>query len=380
MHSPLGEFCIQCSPVKKGEQTMARMASQAKKGFYVTPPHLIPVIASYLHVSPDPDTGEPVKFQILDPCAGEGGALRLLGESLGIPSDYLYGNELDVARFEKLRKEIPHAICGDANYEIRTHNGTFSVLYENPPYDFEGYSGAGSGESGHRKEMTFLKNHYRFLRTDGILIFVVPESILARDEVRSWLPLCFKDIRVFRFPEEDYKAFGQVVVFGRKNRRSLVSEKENYDFQIENPLVLGEDTSLQYDIPQSLLKKKIPFFSRNLTQIEAEEMCLSQMVCKAKKIGIASHNLSGLRPLMPLREGYQALLLATGAMDGVYTDPETGNLLLIRGKVVKKVTSVTEQTEDSETVKEKTVHVPLIRAVDLSATRDNQEIVMLEFE
>jgi hypothetical protein len=363
---------------------MARLAAQAKKGFYATPPHLVSVIAKYLNTPKDPYTGELLKFQILDPCAGEGEALRLLGESLEIPSEYLYGNELDVARFEKLRKEIPHAICGDANYEIRTHNGTFSVLYENPPYDFEGYSGAGSEESGRRKEMTFLKNHYRFLRTDGILIFVVPESILARDEVRSWLPLCFKDIRVFRFPEEDYKAFGQVVVFGRKNRKSLVSEKENYDFQIENPLILGEDISFQYEIPESLpslsFKKKIPFFSKNLTLIEAKELCCSQLVCEAKDIGLANHYNSNLRPLMPLREGHQALLLATGAMDGVYTDPETGNLLLIKGKVGKKIITAVEKTEDTETTKEKTVHMPLIRAVDLSATKDNHEIVMLEFE
>ena len=75
---------------------MAHYKSQSKMGYYPTPAHLIPLIAQNLH-APDPGN-----CRILDPCAGTGETLSLLGSQLGITG--LYANELDAERAEACRE------------------------------------------------------------------------------------------------------------------------------------------------------------------------------------------------------------------------------------------------------------------------------------
>lgn len=68
---------------------MARIASQAKMGYYPTPPPVVEHIKSALSLS---SLGP---FRFLDTCCGEGEALRLLAAGFG-PAVETYGVELDV--------------------------------------------------------------------------------------------------------------------------------------------------------------------------------------------------------------------------------------------------------------------------------------------
>ena len=106
---------------------MARYASQQKMGFYPFPPQLVPAVAEYLTV-PDPEN-----TMIIDPCAGEGEALRLLGDALGVP--HLYANELDEARADVCRSLGFTAVaCGDAISELKANENHFSLILLNPVY------------------------------------------------------------------------------------------------------------------------------------------------------------------------------------------------------------------------------------------------------
>ena len=77
---------------------MARLESMAKMGYYPTPQELIPTIAR--HLKPK-DQG---LIRIIDPCAGEGTALKTIGEHLQAET---YGIEIDKKRGREAQKK-PH--------------------------------------------------------------------------------------------------------------------------------------------------------------------------------------------------------------------------------------------------------------------------------
>src|SRR5690606_8360989 len=122
----------------KGDLSMARPESQAIAGYFPTPEHLVPAIASLVALERE-RYGGPILF---DPCAGTGAALvTLAGAVLDLaPADaarYCLGIELEATRAETLAGRLPHggARSGDAfTYGLGAGPGA-SVLFLNPPYD-----------------------------------------------------------------------------------------------------------------------------------------------------------------------------------------------------------------------------------------------------
>ena len=60
-------------------------------------------------------------------------------------------------------------------FEARVPAESCSLLYLNPPYDTEF-----GPHSNQRMELVFLDHCYRWLKTDGILVFVIPREPLVR--------------------------------------------------------------------------------------------------------------------------------------------------------------------------------------------------------
>ncbi|MBZ0090190.1 MAG: hypothetical protein K8H90_07415, partial [Thermoanaerobaculia bacterium] len=96
---------------------MARPESQAIAGYFPTPEHLVPAIASLVALERE-RYDRPIVF---DPCAGTGAALvALAGAVLDLaPADaarYCLGIELEATRAEALARRLPHggARSGDA--------------------------------------------------------------------------------------------------------------------------------------------------------------------------------------------------------------------------------------------------------------------------
>ena len=113
-----------------------RLAAQVKGGYYAAHENAVAYAAKFL-LAPQ---GGP--FTILDPCAGEGRALRQLGELLNCPANQLFGIELDDSRADVLRTAIPTAnILAPANFlGCRASSGSFPFIWLNPPFD-EAYAG-----------------------------------------------------------------------------------------------------------------------------------------------------------------------------------------------------------------------------------------------
>ncbi len=133
-----------------------RLAGRQRLGFYLLPIAEAERIRRFLGFADE-------QCSALDPCIGDGAAFA------DITSDqrmFRYGIELEAGRAEQARSkgiEVIHGNCFDVQCSVET----FSLVYLNPPYDFE----IGE-EKSQRMEKLFLEHVYRWLKLGGILVLV----------------------------------------------------------------------------------------------------------------------------------------------------------------------------------------------------------------
>jgi len=88
-----------------------RLAAQAKMGYYPTPDSVTPLIARHLKRQREG------LIRILDPCAGEGTAIGIIGDHLAAEK---FGIELDLERGAKAREILTRCLVTDyRNTRIR---------------------------------------------------------------------------------------------------------------------------------------------------------------------------------------------------------------------------------------------------------------------
>jgi len=284
-----------------------RIAAKAKAGFYPTPQRVVELIQSRIAGVGD----------LLDPCAGEGDAIKALSTSTQCRALAI---ELSQTRAARCREKGLQTQQGDS---LQYEGGSFGLLYLNPPYD--------DGE-GERLEYTFLKHWTPALRPGGLLVYLVPERILPR--VADFLTAWYDDLRAVRFPEPEYQAFKQIVVFGKK--REALSTPES--LQVQGVLETGKDWRYWFAGGRGwLIKKTVP---------------VEEALALASKSPLwepyQSRTLEAFRPLLPLKQAHLALLIAGGIMDNQVVNLD-GMPHLIKGQVQKTETFVEEEEEDGGT-------------------------------
>ena len=185
---------------------------------------------------------------VLDPCAGTGAALLAVTKDAAVTR---YAIELDTDRAEACSAAGINTIHGNT-IEVTGKVQQVSLLYLNPPYDFE--IGASDNK---RLEQVFLQHCYRWLVPGGVLVFVIPAKALAY--CSHTLAGRFGDIRVYQLTHPDSVKYDQVVFFGvRKDQTDKVAERSqtylnglswkrlNFD-----PLPEPEDGVWAYAVPPS---------------------------------------------------------------------------------------------------------------------------------
>jgi hypothetical protein len=138
-----------------------RIAGRLKLGFYPLPVKEAERIRVRLQY--------PDEFAAVDPCVGDGVAFsRLLQSTKG----HSWGIEIDAFRSEPAGKLGIQVIQANA-MDVRCPAESVSLLYLNPPYDFE------VGQQGNKRlELIFLEHTYRWLKPKGVLVFVIPRPQL----------------------------------------------------------------------------------------------------------------------------------------------------------------------------------------------------------
>src|SRR5262249_30074477 len=125
-----------------------------------------------------------LQFAALDPCIGDGGAFAKVAAN---EHALRYGIELDAHRAEQARAAAHQVIHGNA-LDVHCSVESLSLLYLNPPYQFE----RGEGRNA-RIEQVFLEHCYRWLKPGAVLILVVPgDKLHVCDQV---LAVHFKEKR-----------------------------------------------------------------------------------------------------------------------------------------------------------------------------------------
>lgn len=191
---------------------MARIESVAVAGYYPLPASLHGHVAAMLSVD------EHGTFTALDPVAGDGAAIEGIVAAACAMKPYAVPRfiacELEGSRAKALSNRFQnhthrafHADAFSLRWDKEYGAGSgVSLLYLNPPYDMDPIHG--------RLEERFLERFAPTLATGGVLVFVVPVGAIAASARR--LATMFTDLAVYRFPDAEYAAFKQVVIFATR--------------------------------------------------------------------------------------------------------------------------------------------------------------------
>lgn len=324
-------------------------------GFYPAHEKAVAHAASCLQ---PPSVGSP--FAILDPCAGEGAAIRQLGQMLGCPPQLTYAIELDDGRAVTLRTGLADSpvLAPASFFGCRATFGTFPFIWLNPPFD--------DSYGGHRVEDQFLRRATDWLMPGGVIAFVCPEDVVDEySDARRHFITYYEQCSIVPFPPA-HRPFGEVIVFGHKRTRPAV-DPVTTDYwkswaSIEAP------KNFRYLIPPGS-------GPRMFQKVEPTEAELQRMLARSP---LQSHlKTPPLTPLpsppLALGIGHVALLLASGHLDGV-VQPEGQPPQVVRGTSRKRsfVSDVTEtENDDGSTTTRTTISERIdlvVRTVDLTGT------------
>lgn len=277
-----------------------RLAAQVVGGYYKCAPEVVRLIAGL------------IQYQggaVLDPCAGEGEALEVLGQGVGCPREKLYAIELERDRSAKVRERLPDSpLLGPCScFETRISAGSFSIVYVNPPFDHN--------VKGGRAEIDFLARSTELLAPAGILVLIVPQHLVNSYylELPRFLWPCYEQLAVLTFPEE-HRPFKEVVVIGKKRRKRVDLLPTAEDWNSENiPVGPLDQCALRWQAPALGYIPKL-FEKAGLTDVELIDAVETSPLWKLTR---TPEIPQPARPPLPLARGHVALLLASGQLNGV---------------------------------------------------------------
>ena len=260
----------------------------------------------------------PEQFSALDPCVGDGVAFaQLLRGARG----HVYGIEIDAYRAEQARALDIETLQADV-MDVRCPAESLSLLYLNPPYDWQ--AGASNNQ---RLESVFLEHTYRWLKPTGVLLFVIPQLRLAK----CARLLCeeFTDLRVLRLSEPACLQFKQIVVLAsRRKRRTGPSDAallegarflETLSTRADLDS-LGDIPAMRYEVPRSAA---IVLTNVGIPLDEIEDLLLDSAAYRqAARVLLPKVGHVRGRPLTPLHGGHVGLLCTAGMLNGIFGEGE----------------------------------------------------------
>lgn len=314
-----------------------RLAARAKAGFYPTPPSVVERITGWIKASPEP-IERPGLLRILDPCCGLGDPLERIAAHTGAES---YGIELDRNRAAISREKLSFVLRADA-LTARVSAESFSLLFLNPPYD---------QDERRRLEHRFLVHSTPWLVPRGLLVYIIPQGRYPTVTLR-YLAGWYEGIRIFRFPEDEYRRFKQTVLFGIKKPRASPDPALMEEMRVKLHGALPElpvEGSPGYSLPP-VSSEVLLFRSGEVSPEEALPEIDPHSVWRMPEV---KENLEPgetkefVRPLMPLRQGHLAQLIAAGFINNQVLE-KGGKRLLIKGRTVKSAVKLPAEDENTE--------------------------------
>ncbi len=292
----------------------------------------------------------PAHCSALDPCIGEGGAFAEVTNEARVTR---YGIELEAQRAllaRSLADEIIHGNCFDVQCPVES----FSLIYLNPPYDFEI-----AQERSERMERLFLEHVYRWLKRGGVLIMVIPGRYIH--DCSRILAHQFREVRVYRLTEPESAKYKQVVVMGVRRTRAERDRVQDTEItrsrmQLESLAMNPERASPLRAQPDHLYAvppgEAVPMVYRGLALDQIEDFLPRSSAYRQASVVLFAHqaDLAG-RPLTPLHGGHVGLLCTAGMLNGIFGDGEIRHIA--HWQSVKLVDRSEEQEDGKTVIREK---------------------------
>ncbi len=367
-----------------------RLAAAAKCGFYPASPVAVSGILKHLRLA---EAKQDQQF-ILDPCAGEGLAIKAIADGLAVPYDRTYCVELDAGRSEQIKTNLPGVnLLGPATFMgIQCSGSSFGLAYVNAPFDDE----LGGGR---REEQAFVQKATYVLAPRGVIVIVCPMDKLVGN--RPFVQLVdsnFEAVEVYRFPD-DHRPYNEIAVFGRKRKTPIPADALDKHGELHqrewqwrsytrieelpslgevqpkfwlsgHPSVEREQELRVWEIPHGW--KPHTFKKTSFTDDElAEALSASPLMVHFRDVPPRPLK----RPPLPLDKGHLGLILASGMLDGVVEGPHGPHV--VRGSSTKieyhnKELSTSEENPESGAVTTKDVYsqrmVTVMRCVSSDGT------------
>ena len=329
-----------------------RLAGRAKAGFYPTPSSVVDRIITFIKPCPESFNGSG-PLRILDPCCGTVDPLKKIAAHTGGES---YGIELDRQRAAVAKEKLTRVISTDA-LSARVSPCAFSLVFLNPPYDQD--------ERG-RLEHRFLVQVTAWLASRGLLVYLIPQTRYHASTLR-YLSSWYENIRLYRFPDNEYRRFRQTVLFGVKRHRAMLDpglqEQIRKGIAGELPEISVAETPV-YALPPAFSSHGLLF---RPAEVSPEEALPDIETDGAWQVQEVKENLEprgssqSVQPLMPLRQGHLAQLIAAGFINNQVLEKD-GRHLLIKGRTIKSVVKLSGGDEDT-TIERDVIHTTIM-AID----------------
>ncbi|MEI6235735.1 MAG: DUF6094 domain-containing protein [Planctomycetota bacterium] len=319
-----------------------REIARVSQGFFPTQDRVVRAIAKLFKL---PTTLGPLV--VLDAGCGTGQAIHNLRESwLTQRPDLnviLLGIESDKSRFENAAKQFQIGSGGGtalwSAIEDATVDQPLSLCYFNPPFDK--IRGVG------RMELTLFNRVKEWpAKSTGLLLMIVPDYVLSDPDVglATAVERDYELLGLWRYPEPEYSEFKQCVLLARRREKALNKTKLTFPRWAANPntwSVLRDDMK-----PVATLHPvtKVPTLRRTRLGNDVIIDTLSRSPLRAGLLREAASPSPPIgRPLLPLKAGHLALVLAGGLADGVI---ESGNeRFLLKGTLQSAVRRISTKDQ-----------------------------------
>lgn len=260
------------------------LANDEKLGAYYTNTEMCRRISNLFFFNPEKE------YSVIEPSIGDGSAVKAVtGKGDGFnPNIHIFGIELNANTCENVLKEdsdIEYLINEDFLNGVQISNNVFSFCFMNPPY--------GEDERGDRLEGRFVEKVSSYIKATGYLCMVVPSYILADDKFSRQYLARFSHIAVYRFDDNVYSQFKQVVVIGKKkptlslNKELLASFISKVSDITTFPYLPTERVENAFAVPASYPDSIEEFTTREFKADEVyEKMCLQSPIYSSRAIGM----------------------------------------------------------------------------------------------
>ena len=322
--------------------------------------------AYYTDVSMCRRMGNLIKFPVegevavLEPSIGNGAAVSaVLETAAGNCATPVFGVELNeevASTTKQLFMDKGGAILqADFLTGCRIAYSGMGFCFANPPYGEE-------PKTKKRYEVLFLERIYNYLKKDGVVLYVIPHYVLATNAFMKTWEMRFVTDGIYRFDDNVYKQFQQVVLVGHRRAKQRVDTEEILEERRMFLERISDVTVLPY-LPEELDEEKrvlvpqaptsgVSIFASDKFDYDQAAIALRrsnalrkelERKCRANDFATALKS-----PPVPPKKDLLYLTAIAGGGQGLCGSEEERNLHLQRGvvKIVKEEEATTNEKGD----------------------------------